>query len=132
MIKSLKNKKKKGFTLIEIIAVIAIIAILAAVLVPKVVGYMKEARKTEIIDQARKVVTAAESYGLKAEIDEATLGNKTIADIRTAAPDLLPAVSTPKIADATSVSTCKKILDSKHYTFDLKNDNSFNTVTALP
>ncbi|MDY3360351.1 MAG: prepilin-type N-terminal cleavage/methylation domain-containing protein, partial [Clostridium celatum] len=30
------NKKKKGFTLIELMAVIAIVAILAAVLVPTV------------------------------------------------------------------------------------------------
>ena len=35
MIKNLKNKKKKGFTLIELIIVIAIIAILAAIALPK-------------------------------------------------------------------------------------------------
>lgn len=35
MIKNLKNKKKKGFTLIELIIVIAIIAVLAAIAVPQ-------------------------------------------------------------------------------------------------
>ena len=61
----IKNKKKKGFTLIEMVAVVAIIGILAAILIPKVTGYMNEAKKTKVIDQARKVVQAVESTKLK-------------------------------------------------------------------
>ena len=63
MIKS--NKKKKGFTLIEMVAVVAIIGILAAILVPKITGYMKEAKKTGVIDQARKVSQAYETAVMK-------------------------------------------------------------------
>ncbi|MGV3024965.1 type II secretion system protein [Clostridium thermobutyricum] len=61
----IKNKKKKGFTLIEMVAVVAIIGILAAILVPKITGYLNEAKKTAIIDQARKVAQAYETAVMK-------------------------------------------------------------------
>ncbi|WBW99584.1 prepilin-type N-terminal cleavage/methylation domain-containing protein [Oceanirhabdus sp. W0125-5] len=43
MIKELRNKKKKGFSLVELVVVIAIIAILAAVAVPKYSAYKNNA-----------------------------------------------------------------------------------------
>ncbi|MGL5416007.1 MAG: type II secretion system protein [Clostridium sp.] len=64
----IKNKKKKGFTLIEMVAVVAIIGILAAVLVPKITGYLNEAKKTAVIDQARKVSQAYETAKMKGTI----------------------------------------------------------------
>ena len=52
------KKKKSAFTLIELIVVIAIIAILAAALTPSFTGYINEAKKVAVINQAKNVVTA--------------------------------------------------------------------------
>lgn len=74
------NKKKKGFTLIELMAVIAIVAILAAVLVPTVNGYITRAKKTAVVTQARTIVNAVESYNITATVkitDNSTLGPVT-------------------------------------------------------
>ncbi|OPX50862.1 type II secretion system protein [Clostridium thermobutyricum] len=73
----IKNKKKKGFTLIEMVAVVAIIGILAAILVPKITGYMKEAKKTGVIDQARKVSQAYETAQMKDKLAKDDNGTVT-------------------------------------------------------
>ena len=40
-----KNKKSRGFTLIEIMVVLVIIGIMAALIVPRVIGRADDARK---------------------------------------------------------------------------------------
>lgn len=60
------NKKKRGFTLIELMAVIAILAILAAVLVPTVTGYINRSKKSAVITQVRTVMNAVATYDLTA------------------------------------------------------------------
>ena len=56
------DKRKNGFTLIEVIVVIAILAILGAILVPNVLGYRKRAEKSNIQTSAKTVISSIEAY----------------------------------------------------------------------
>lgn len=55
------NKKKKGFTLIELIIVIAIIAILAAMAIPKFSAVRVDARVSNDVAAAKNIQTAAQT-----------------------------------------------------------------------
>lgn len=55
-------KKNRGFTLIELIVVIAILGVLIAILVPSMLGFMDNARKTSVKAEAKTILTAAQSY----------------------------------------------------------------------
>lgn len=54
----MKNRYKKGFTLIEIIVVIAIIGVLAAILVPSMIGYVRKSRKTHDMNSGKNIAEA--------------------------------------------------------------------------
>lgn len=69
MLKNLKNKKKKGFTLIELIIVIAIIAILAAVAIPKFTSISKDAKIKSDIANAKTISNAVAALIAEGEID---------------------------------------------------------------
>ena len=69
MLKNLKNKKKKGFTLIELIIVIAIIAILAAVAIPKFSSISKDAKIKSDIANAKTISNAVSALIAEGEID---------------------------------------------------------------
>lgn len=61
-LEQLKNKKKKGFTLIELIVVIAILAILAAIAIPAYNGLRKQSATAVANSNAQSVYTAATAY----------------------------------------------------------------------
>ena len=70
MFKKIK-KSEKGFTLVELVVVIAILAILAALLVPRIMGSVKEARESSELTKARTVAGEVAIYNAKEMVKSA-------------------------------------------------------------
>ena len=65
MIDTKKIRNKHGFTLVEIIVVLVILAILAAMAIPSVLGYVDEAKKAGIIQEAHGIYEATQIAATK-------------------------------------------------------------------
>lgn len=59
-----KNKKKRGFTIIELVVVMAVLAILVALGAPRYIGYTKDAQVTSQASDAKIIENAAYQYAL--------------------------------------------------------------------
>ncbi|ELC8443563.1 prepilin-type N-terminal cleavage/methylation domain-containing protein [Clostridium perfringens] len=70
-----ENKKKKGFTLIELIIVIAIIAILAAIAIPNFLSIQRKARVKADIASAKTVYDATSALIAEGKIVPKSTGS---------------------------------------------------------
>lgn len=112
------NRKKKGFTLIELIVVICIIGILASVLIPQISGYVREAKKIKVLDQSRSVVMAVESYNLKNTVK--IQDSETISSIKnkSGVSKYLKDVKLENLDETTTIKQCKDIVDGHEFEID--------------
>ena len=78
MLNKLRNRKKKGFTLIELIVVLVIMVILAAAAIPTILGYIENSRKAAYLSNMRTVYTSTQTA-----ITEALANGQTITDVTT-------------------------------------------------
>lgn len=56
------QKNEKGFTLVELVVVIAILALLAALLVPRIMGNVEDARASREVANARTIASEISTY----------------------------------------------------------------------
>ena len=61
MIKAMR-KNEKGFTLVELVVVIAILAILALLLVPRIMGNVRDSERSKDIANARTIASEIASH----------------------------------------------------------------------
>ena len=121
------KKKKSAFTLIELIVVIAIIAILAAALTPSFTGYINEAKKVAVINQAKNVVTAYEATKVKSSN---TYTLDTTVDTFAGGSDLLEDKDVNKLSN-TSIGNCYSIVNTEKYDITLKDNGTFNALKSI-
>ena len=121
------KKKKSAFTLIDLIVVIAIIAILAAALTPSFTGYINEAKKVAVINQAKNVVTAYES----AKVKSSSISKETSVASFANASTLIDIDDVDKIKNA-SIEECYSIINTEKNDITLTDEGTFESVFTIP
>jgi prepilin-type N-terminal cleavage/methylation domain-containing protein len=74
------NKKRGGFTLVEIMIVVAIIALLAAIAVPNFLRARKRSQATRVLEDLRMLDSALDQYAI--ETNKSTGNTAAFADLK--------------------------------------------------
>ena len=113
-----KKYKRRAFTLIELVVVIAIIAVLAASFTPKLSGYIEEARKVVVLEQAKRVLTAYESAKLKSN---SLTESSSISSVISSSGGLVSKDEITKIPEGFTIAQCRKLVNTEKFDFTMDN-----------
>ena len=94
--RSLKENRKKGFTLVELIVVLVILAILAALLVPALTGYINKAKEKQVVAETRLCVMAAQTLADEEYAKEGKVTSPAIDEFKEAVKTLAETPEGPK------------------------------------
>ncbi|WP_300262624.1 prepilin-type N-terminal cleavage/methylation domain-containing protein [Clostridium sp.] len=105
-----QNKKKKGFTLIELIIVIAIIAILAAIAIPNFLGIQRKSKIKADIASAKTIYDATSAAIAEGKIDPDKISKQDGETV-----ELVPNPSTKPTGDLEQIENNLQVIPTGKY-----------------
>ncbi|MGL5417812.1 MAG: type II secretion system protein [Clostridium sp.] len=118
------QKKKSGFTIIEISIVLSIMLLLMAVFIPTVSGVVDDSKKTGVVGEAQTVVFAWQTINSKTNKNLPKTTTKS--DLVTAANDksqvdfseYFNLNKTKSLSGNVTVETCMKVVEGESFAID--------------
>jgi type IV pilus assembly protein PilA len=107
--RTLKEGKKKGFTLIEVIVVLVILAILAAIAIPALTGYIDKANSRAAQSEARNVQVALQEIASDAYGSDQVMGDNAGSGFKDA--DMIPGSKVKFATEINNLMGVSKLTD---------------------